>query len=259
MKKIYIIFLIFANVNLSHSQSSQTIHDKDGLQVSYNLLQIGSSANPITGTNFTKYKLILTVNNTSSKYWNCSHGQTISSKMLNGNTLNSSDERYMRNGGFSTIDHFSIEDNCPDYPRQGNAAAPHQVICPNSSQIGQSTFIHPTDLVGSPEITWTIGTYFEMVEDGIVRNNKVMQTNVSNNKNIYDDLEVKYFTLRQESRNSGIWEYGKRIYDYCLEKNCEQILKTKDTQQLNQIINYFEITKKKYTQNTKPSSCGSAK
>jgi hypothetical protein len=179
MKNLFKTFLILLIVNLGFSQTSKTILNKDGLTVSYVLSKIGNVVNPITGTNFSKYNLHLTVNNSSSKFWAFNGVNSISSKDVKGGILKIDDETYVWNGGHSIIDHFCIEDNCTDFPRYDNVAAPHQVICPNSTQECEKVFLHPTDLAGDPEIIWTTWSFEEMVSKNI----DIKQNTVSSKKN----------------------------------------------------------------------------
>jgi hypothetical protein len=160
--------------NLGFSQTSKTIHNQQGVTVSYTLSKIGNDVNLATGTNFSKYKLHLTVQNSSSKFWEYNAINSISSKNVKGGILKLDDETFCWNGGRSTIDHFCIEDNCNNFPRYNNIAAPHQVICPNGTQECEKTFLYPTDLAGEPEIEWTSWGFVEMLNnDGSSKQNTI--------------------------------------------------------------------------------------
>jgi hypothetical protein len=184
MKSLFKTLLILLIANLGFAQSSKTIHNKDGLTVSYVLSKIGSDVNPATGTNFYKYNLHLTVQNSSSKFWAYNAINSINSKNIKSGILNTNDETFCWNGGSSKIDHFCIEDNCTDFPRYNNVAAPHQVICPSSTQECEKTFLYPTELVGDPEIEWTSWGFVEMlVETNTNNKNHNPKTTISK-KNI---------------------------------------------------------------------------
>lgn len=178
MKNFYKIILILLISNLGFSQTSKTIHNKDGLTVSYALSKFGNSVNPGTGTTFSKYKLRLTVQNSTSKFWAYNAINSISSKNVKSGIIKLDDETFCWNGGRSNIDHFCIEDNCSDFPRYSNVAAPHQVICPSSKQECEKTFLYPTDLVGEPEIEWTSWGFIEMLKEPTAN---LQNTNLSKN------------------------------------------------------------------------------
>jgi tetratricopeptide (TPR) repeat protein len=220
MKKYLQIILIVLLANLGFSQTSKTIHNKLGVTVSYTLSKIGNDVNQATGTNFSKYKLHLTVQNSSSKFWAYNDINSISSKNVKSGILNRDDEKYCRNGSFSQIDHFCIEDNCTDFPRYDNVAAPHQVICPSSTQECEKIFLYPTDLAGEPEIEWTSWGFVEMKTNPTDNQNKTIYkkllespTNITNKKTI-NDHDAKYTNVSSVSnRKKGeYYQYGLEGY-----------------------------------------------
>ncbi len=183
MKKIIlsaIFFIIFGHV--SFAQESKIIFNEQGVTVTYHLSEMGLMKNPETGTAFNRYIIYLEVNNSSNKYWAYNSINILRCKNIKSGIISDPDERFCVNNGRAQIDHFCIEDNCSDFPRYNNVAAPHQVICPNSTQKCQKEFLHPTDLAGEPEIEWTSWGFTEMIENSGLANKskKIMNTSKKN-------------------------------------------------------------------------------
>ncbi len=206
MKIFHKTILVLLISNFGFPQSSKIIHNKDGLSVIYLLSKIGNQLNSESGTNFTKYNLHLIVKNSSSKYWAYNAINSINSKNIKSGIVNSNDERFMRNGGFSTIDHFCIEDNCVDFPRYNSVAAPHQVICPSGIQECEKTFLYPTDVAGEPEIEWTSWGFVEMLNND--ENNK--QNTISSKSKIGQPNKVISKTTQIADRSFAYKGIGVR-------------------------------------------------
>ncbi len=215
MKKLYKTLLVILIANLGYSQTSKIIHNVDGLSVIYLLSKIGNQVNSDSGTNFTKYNLHLIVKNSSSKYWAYHAINGLSSKNLKSGILNSNDERFMRNGGLSKIDHFSIEDNCFDFPRYNSVAAPHQVICPGGIQECEKTFLYPNDVAGEPEIEWASWGFTEMqkeqttnMQNTILSKNTIGQSKkvITTNKN--DEIQINKVLNAEENYQLGMNYYN---------------------------------------------------
>jgi hypothetical protein len=253
MKTNFITFLIVLIANLVFSQTNQTVFDnKNGVTVTYSLERIGTKTNPETGFEFNKYKLTVILNNQTDKFY-AVDGSLQYDGLKSGVIKNKSDDRFHHNNNDATVNHFCIEDNCSDFPSQGTAAKPHQIICPNSSQKCEKEFVHPDDLASPATVSWFGWGFREMI--GNVKNgseanknnesrNKKVNTNTQSN---FNDLWVKYFKIKQEAHDSGNWEYGKALYDYCIQKNCNEILKSENVNQLKEILKEYENIKIKYT------------
>jgi hypothetical protein len=215
MKTKLQLILILLIANLGYSQTSKTIHNKLGVTVSYELSKIGNDVNPATETNFTKYILHLTVQNSSSKFWAYNDINSISAKNVRSGILNRDDEKYCRNGGFSTIDHFCIEDNCTDFPRYNNVAAPHQVICPSSTQECEKIFLYPTDLAGNPEIEWTSWGFVEMLNNDVTNKQNAISSRTKTNAT--KKIAIAALPLNQRFAYKGavnVLEMRKLLYKF---------------------------------------------
>ena len=162
---------------------------------------------------FNRYKIIVTIQNSNAKYWeysSCSlKAETIPSKVLSSG---SSDDKFYNNNRLQWIDHFCIEDNCSDFPRYNNIAAPHQVICPNGTQKCEKEFLYPTSLAGEPNISWWGWIFTEM--KGEVKQNTAttpVKTTIKTNPPI---KSIKTNTLVNETK---LFDKSKTAFQFFME------------------------------------------
>jgi hypothetical protein len=203
MKRIYKILFILLTPNLGFSQTNQTVFDNNkGLSVTYSIEKDGKKTNPETGFEFNKYKLTVIVNNQTDKFY-AVDGSLQYDGIKSGVVKNKSDDRFHHNNNDATVNHFCIEDNCIDFPSQGTAAKPHQIICPNSSQKCEKEFLHPDVLASPATVSWFGWGFTEMIGKITSNSRNTEQTNALEQKDklIWDKINIKMKNAVQEIAN----------------------------------------------------------
>ena len=159
MKKIIITTILSSITILTFSQSTKTILNDFGVSITYSYENIGSIENPETGTNFTKYRLILKAINNSGKFFEVNATVKYDEMKVGTELKSKEDHNFNRSKaiwGKSSLDLRSYRGPafCNNKYKSEESRARWLVMCPNSEAKLEGEFVYPTDFGSNPPIEY---------------------------------------------------------------------------------------------------------
>ena len=235
--------ILFLFTTIAFCQTSKTIFNKLGVSVSYTYENIGTIENPETNKNFTKYKFVLKIVNSTTKYFevgtNAAYDEMLVSNDLEYKYESKADARFNHNNSGSgqlNFNYYHGADGCKGKYKSDDTIARFFVTCPNSEAQMEGEFVYPTSFGNEPPIIWTGTTISQIKVIGESNQNVPIKNKLNNNTAAVKSQKAFWYTDMAKAMNKSsivqkpmfLWFWtNKPDYAECTKQN-EEVFKTNE-------------------------------